>query len=56
MDAVERPKSLTEIVLTKLRDQIIHGDLALGTALSERRIAEELSVSKTPVREATSAN
>jgi DNA-binding GntR family transcriptional regulator len=52
MDAIERPKSLTEIVLTKLRDQIIHGDLALGTALSERRIAEELRVSKTPVREA----
>lgn len=52
MDAIERPKSLTEIVLTKLRDQIIHGDLALGAALSERRIAEELRVSKTPVREA----
>ena len=52
MDAIERPKSLTEIVLTKLRDQIVHGDLALGAALSERRIAEELSVSKTPVREA----
>ena len=52
MDAIERPKSLTEIVLTKLRSQIIHGDLALGSALSERRIAEELRVSKTPVREA----
>jgi len=52
MDAIERPKSLTEIVLTKLRDQIIHGDLALGASLSERRIAEELRVSKTPVREA----
>jgi len=52
MDAIERPKSLTKIVLIKLRDQIIHGDLALGAALSERRIAEELGVSKTPVREA----
>lgn len=52
MDAIERPKSLTEIVLTKLRNQIIHGDLALGAALSERKIAEELRVSKTPVREA----
>ncbi len=52
MDAIERPKSLTEIVWVKLRDQIIHGDLALGAALSERRIAEELGVSKTPVREA----
>lgn len=52
MDAIERPKSLTEIVWAKLRDQIMHGDLALGAALSERRIAEDLGVSKTPVREA----
>lgn len=52
MKAIERPKSLTESVLERLRSAIVSGDLPLGAALSERQLAEELNVSKTPVREA----
>ena len=52
MPAIERPKSLTETVLLHLREQIIQGDLELGSALPERQLAKELMVSKTPVREA----
>lgn len=53
--AIERPKSLTEIVLAHLRERIVQGDLALGATLSERALAQELQVSKTPVREALAA-
>ena len=52
MRPIERPRSLTETVLERLRDTIVGGDLALGAALSERALAESLGVSKTPVREA----
>ena len=52
MPGIERPKSLTETVLAHLREQIIQGDLELGSALPERQLAEKLMVSKTPVREA----
>lgn len=52
MEAIQRPKSLTETVLDHLRQQIVTGDLNLGAALSERALAERLKVSKTPVREA----
>ncbi len=49
--AIDRPKSLTATVLRRLRDGIVSGDLPLGAALSERQLAEQLNVSKTPVRE-----
>lgn len=52
MASIERPKSLTETVLEHLREQIVSGDLQLGSALSERALAESIKVSKTPVREA----
>lgn len=52
MATIERPKSLTETVLEHLREQIVSGDLKLGSTLSERVLAESLDVSKTPVREA----
>ena len=48
---LKRPKSLTETVLEHLRDQIVSGQYELGSALSERQLAEDLQVSKTPVRE-----
>ena len=48
----ERPKSLAQTVLSHLRSSIVHGDLELGQQLSERQLADELGVSKTPVREA----
>lgn len=52
MKALIRPKSLTEIVADSLRDWVISGDMELGSQLSEARIAQDLSVSRTPVREA----
>ncbi|MEX0280901.1 MAG: GntR family transcriptional regulator [Arenibacterium sp.] len=50
--ALERPKSLRELALDHLRDSIVDGSLKMGQVLSERKISEELGVSKSPVREA----
>lgn len=47
-----RPRTLTEQVMTRLRLEIVEGDLAFGQALSETRIANRYGVSRTPVREA----
>jgi DNA-binding GntR family transcriptional regulator len=47
-----RPKSLRDLALERLRDQIIDGTLKMGQMLSERGISDELGVSKSPVREA----
>ncbi|GAB5463210.1 GntR family transcriptional regulator [Hoeflea alexandrii] len=52
MSAFNRPKSLTELVTENLRDRIVAGDFELGAQLSEARIAKEIEVSRTPVREA----
>lgn len=52
MVAIARPKSLTELVTESVRNRIISGDFDLGGQLSEARIAKELQVSRTPVREA----
>lgn len=50
--ALERPKSLRELALEHLRSSIVDGSLKMGQVLSERKISEELGVSKSPVREA----
>lgn len=52
MGRFEKPKSLSESVLEHLRSEIVSGRLELGAAISERQLAVELNVSKTPVREA----
>ncbi len=44
--ALERPKSLRELALEHLRNSIIDGSLKMGQILSERKISEELGVSK----------
>ncbi|RYG89457.1 GntR family transcriptional regulator [Loktanella sp. IMCC34160] len=49
---LERPKSLRELALEYLRNRIINGTFQMGQVLSERKISEELGVSKSPVREA----
>ena len=49
---IQRPKSLAETALVQLRALIVSGELALGQPLSERQLADQLGVSKTPVREA----
>ena len=46
------PSQLERRVYERLRDQIVSGGLRPGEQLVEARIAEELGVSKTPVREA----
>jgi DNA-binding GntR family transcriptional regulator len=46
------PAQLERRVYERLRDEIIAGALLPGEQLVEARIAEELGVSKTPVREA----
>lgn len=52
MTLFNRPKSLTELVTENLRDRIVTGEFDLGSQLSESRIAKDLEVSRTPVREA----
>ncbi|PKU23403.1 GntR family transcriptional regulator [Telmatospirillum siberiense] len=52
MERIERAKSLTELVTNTLRHSIVEGELELGEALSESKIASRLDVSRTPVREA----
>ena len=46
------PAQLERRVYERLRDEIVSGALRPGAQLVEARIAEELGVSKTPVREA----
>lgn len=47
-----RAKSLTEQAYAILRERLIQGDLAPGADVSEPELAEQLEMSKTPVREA----
>ena len=49
---LQRPRSLTNMIVERIRSQIIEGDLELGEFLSENALAETYGVSKTPVREA----
>ena len=49
---LENYKPLREIVLEALKDAIVNGKLKPGERLMEQQVAEELCVSRTPVREA----
>lgn len=49
---VERPKSLTDLAVERIRAAIVTGPLQFGQALSESALAAMLGMSKTPVREA----
>ena len=49
---IARPKPLSELVFESLKQDIVNGEFDLGEALSEVRIANQLDVSRTPVREA----
>ncbi len=48
----KRGKSLTEQAYAILRERVIMGDLSPGSEVSEPELAEQLQMSKTPVREA----
>lgn len=50
--AGDTPRSLRERVYEELRERIIEAEYPAGTRLVEREIAEELRVSRVPVREA----
>jgi DNA-binding GntR family transcriptional regulator len=52
---IEQPKSLAEVVTSRLRREIIEGEFELGQALSESKMAERYDVSRTPIREAFAA-
>jgi DNA-binding GntR family transcriptional regulator len=49
---VQRSKSLHEQTYKALRESILNGELAAGDRLIETQIAEQLQVSRTPIREA----
>lgn len=52
MIAIQRSKSLREQVYQALRKIILTGDLASGERIVETKLAEQLQVSRTPIREA----
>jgi DNA-binding GntR family transcriptional regulator len=49
---IDRPRPLSELVMDQIRDLIIAGQLKPGEQLSEVALAEQLGVSRTPIREA----
>jgi DNA-binding GntR family transcriptional regulator len=48
----EAPKSLTQIVASRVREAIIDGEFRLGEMISEETLAQSFNVSRTPVRDA----
>jgi DNA-binding GntR family transcriptional regulator len=49
---LERPQLLTDLAVERIRSAIVDGELGLGEQVSEQQLAQQLGVSKTPVREA----
>ena len=49
---IRRAKTLAQQAAEEIRGRIVRGEVALGAPLSEKALAAELGVSKTPVREA----
>jgi DNA-binding GntR family transcriptional regulator len=52
---IEQPRTLTEMVVERLREAIIDGEFAFGENISEDKLATAFGVSRTPVRDALSA-
>ena len=50
----EQVKSLRDQAYERLLDMMLAGELGAGDILQERRLAEALAISRTPVREALS--
>src|SRR5689334_8570802 len=47
-----RRRSLNDRAYDHLREAILSGDLPVGTIIAETKVAEDLGISKTPVRQA----
>jgi DNA-binding GntR family transcriptional regulator len=47
-----KPESLTDVVYKRIRQAIVNRELAPGARVTESALAQQLNVSKTPVREA----
>jgi DNA-binding GntR family transcriptional regulator len=52
MNPLQRPETLTEAVAKHIRDAIVRGEFAPGSALPEIRLADQLGTSRGTVREA----
>ncbi|WP_413990563.1 GntR family transcriptional regulator [Labrys okinawensis] len=52
LDRIGRPRSLAAIAADQIRELIITDRLKLGQQLSEASLAEQLGISRTPVRDA----
>jgi len=52
MGSQMRKKNLTEIAYDTLKQQILENHIRPGTMLSEKSVAQDLNMSRTPVREA----
>ena len=49
---LNRPQSLTDLAVERIRAAIVEGRLGFGEQISESALAGQLGISKTPVREA----
>ena len=47
-----RRRSLTDKAYDHVRTSILRGDLSVGTVIAEAKLADELGISKTPMRQA----
>ena len=52
MISIQRSQSLRQQVYEALKQIILRGDLASGERIVETKLAEQLEVSRTPIREA----
>lgn len=52
MTVTKRPGNVVDGVVETLRERIVSGQIAPGIRLSQQQLAEELQVSRTPLREA----
>lgn len=52
LQELSKPKSLTEIAYGAIHDSILSGQLTVDIVYKEKNLAEDLGISRTPVREA----
>ena len=55
MASIKRPARLSDIAAEHLREQILRGVYPPGSPLSQEGLAQEFSISRTPLRDALTA-